>query len=95
MGGSPPTRCDAVTASEELRRVIPVICSTISKLQFPFPWTRKARSPAKPSPWGIRVVTTLAAPIRTRRWTPLAETGAGYVAMHMQGTRKPCKATPL
>lgn len=85
-----------VTASEELRRVIPVVAALSQKLRIPISVdTRKAQVAREALAVGASVVNDVAAADPDPAMdTVLAETGAGYVAMHMQGTPETMQSHP-
>jgi dihydropteroate synthase len=85
-----------VSETEEMRRVLPVIKALAGKLSVPIsidtlkPEVAKAAIAA-----GASIVNDIAAN-RTDEamWRLVAETGAGYVAMHMQGNPQTMQASP-
>jgi len=87
----------AVSEAEELRRVIPVIEGLVARTQVPLsidtikPAVARAALAA-----GASMVNDIAANRDdTAMWRVVAETGAGYVAMHMQGLPQTMQAHPV
>src|SRR3569833_399100 len=95
-GESTRPRATPVLEAEELRRVIPVIEQLAARVKIPVsidtmdPAVARAASAA-----GASIVNDIAA-IRTEdaMWRVVAETGAAYVLMHMQGTPPTMQANP-
>src|SRR6185312_13101535 len=87
----------SVSEAEELRRVIPVIQVLASRIKTPIsvdsmkPTVAKAALEA-----GASIINDVAAN-RTddAMWRLVAETGAGYVVMHMQGTPQTMQTNPV
>lgn len=85
-----------VDESEELRRVLPVIEQLVGRVNIPIsidtikPAVARAALNA-----GVSIVNDVAAD-RTddTMWKLVAETGAGYVCMHRQGTPQTMQANP-
>jgi dihydropteroate synthase len=95
-GESSRPRATPVSEEEELRRVIPVIEKLAGSVAIPISIdtvkTAVAREALKA---GASVINDIAAN-RTdeKMWELAAETGAAYVAMHMQGTPKTMQDNP-
>ncbi len=95
-GESTRPRATPVGEAEELRRVIPVIERLAGKIQVPIsidttkPGVARAAIQA-----GASIVNDIAAN-RTdeEMWRLVAETGAGYVLMHMQGNPATMQESP-
>jgi len=95
-GESTHPRATPVDEEEELRRVIPVIKKLAEKISVPIsidtmkPVVARAAIDA-----GASIVNDIAAN-RTdeQMWRLVAETGAGYVLMHMQGTPQTMQQNP-
>ncbi len=88
--GGESTRPNAapVSEAEELRRVLPVFAGLSGKLQVPLSIDTMKPAVARAAiTAGAAIVNDVAAN-RTdpALWALVAETGAGYVAMHMQGS---------
>jgi len=97
--GGESTRPGAVTVSEgdELRRVIPVIEGLVARTQVPLSIDTMKPAVARAAVTaGASLVNDVAAHRSdTAMWRVVAETGAGYVAMHMQGLPTTMQAGPL
>ncbi len=96
--GGESTRPGAVPVeeSEELGRVIPVISELSKQVRVPIsvdtmkPGVAKAALEA-----GASIVNDVAANRESdEMWRLLAQTGAGYICMHMQGTPQTMQASP-
>ena len=96
--GGESTRPDAtpVSESEELRRVLPVIEALAGRINVPVsidtmkPVVARAAIQA-----GASLVNDVAAHRQEETlWRTVAESGAGYVAMHMQGTPQTMQRQP-
>jgi dihydropteroate synthase len=81
---------------EERRRVLPVIRELAAQTRVPLsidtmkPGVAEAAIEA-----GASIINDVAANRSDPAlWHVAAQSGAGYVAMHMQGTPKPCRTTP-
>src|SRR5438067_9493196 len=77
-----------VSEKEELRRVIPVIKELAAKIKVPVSLDTSKPSVARA---GIAAGASIINDVMANRtdsemWKVVAETGAGYVCMHMQGT---------
>jgi dihydropteroate synthase len=97
--GGESTRPDAgpVSESEELRRVMPVIEALAGRVQVPLsidtvkPAVARAALDA-----GVSIVNDTAANRSDDAiWRLVAESGAGYVCMHMQGTPRTMQHHPV
>ena len=89
--GSPP-----VDAEEELKRVLPVIEALRGRLSIPISIdTMKPVVAARAVAAGASIVNDVAANREDdAMWRVVAESGAGYVAMHMQGTPQTMQQNP-
>ena len=98
--GGESTRPNAVPVdeAEELRRVIPVIkeLAAVSKIPLPLSIDTMKPSVAKAAiDSGAAIVNDVAANrADPAMWRIVAETGAGYVVMHMQGTPQTMQRNP-
>ncbi|HZM05025.1 MAG TPA: dihydropteroate synthase [Candidatus Saccharimonadales bacterium] len=95
-GESSRPRATPVDEAEELRRVIPVIEGLAGKLSIPISIdTVKTGVAAKALQAGASIINDIAAN-RTdpEMWRLAAETGAGYVAVHMQGSPQTMQENP-
>jgi dihydropteroate synthase len=95
-GESTRPGAESVPEAEELRRVIPVIEHLASRTRVPIsidtlkPGVAKAALAA-----GASIVNDVAANRPDgAMWREVAEAGAGYVCMHMQGTPQTMQAAP-
>ena len=96
--GGESTRPNAtpVSEAEELRRVLPVIGELAARVTVPISIDTQKPAVARAAlAAGAAVVNDIAAN-RTDEamWRIVAKTGAGYVAMHMQGTPQTMQANP-
>jgi dihydropteroate synthase len=96
-GESTRPRAVPVEEAEERRRVLPVIEQLASCIKVPIsidtmkPGVARAALEA-----GASIVNDVAAcNADERMWRVVAETGAGYVCMHMQGTPQTMQANPV
>jgi dihydropteroate synthase len=95
-GESTRPRATSVAEEEELRRVIPVIRALARQVKVPISIdTMKAGVARAAVDAGATIINDIAAN-RTERemWRVVAETGAGYVLMHMQGTPQTMQENP-
>jgi len=96
--GGESTRPGAVPVAEaeELRRVLPVIEGLAGQVRVPISIdTMKEKVAREAVRAGASVVNDIAANRKERRmWRLVAETGAGYVCVHMQGTPQTMQANP-
>ena len=85
-----------VSEEEECGRVVPVIAGLASRCQAMISVdTRKAGVARRAVELGACIVNDVgAAARRPELWKVVAETGAGYVLMHMQGTPETMQLTP-
>lgn len=95
-GESTRPKAPPVSEAEELRRVIPVIAALAPQVKVPIsidtvkPAVAKAAIAA-----GASIVNDIAANREdSAMWETVAETGAGYIAMHMQGTPQTMQNAP-
>ena len=95
-GESTRPRATPVSEAEELRRVLPVIEQLAGKMELPIsidtvkPAVARAAIKA-----GASIVNDIAANRADEEmWRVVAESGAGYVAMHMQGTPPTMQENP-
>jgi len=96
-GESTRPRATPVPEDEELRRVIPVIEQLAARVKIPLsidtmkPGVARAAIAA-----GASIVNDVAANRdNDAMWRVVAETGAGYVLMHMQGTPQTMQVNPI
>jgi dihydropteroate synthase len=96
--GGESTRPNAqpVEEAEELRRVIPVVAALAGKLKVPISVdTMKPAVAEAALDAGASIVNDVAANrADATMWRVVAKTGAGYVAMHMQGTPQTMQSKP-
>jgi dihydropteroate synthase len=85
-----------VTETEELKRVIPVIEQLAARLSIPISIdTVKAAVAREALRAGASVINDIAANRSDEEmWRVAAESGAGYVAMHMQGSPQTMQVNP-
>jgi dihydropteroate synthase len=95
-GESTRPRATPVDEQEELRRVIPVIEQLVGKIKIPIsidtmkPGVARAAIQA-----GASIINDIAANRdEEEMWRVIAETRAGYVLMHMQGTPQTMQQNP-
>jgi dihydropteroate synthase len=96
-GESTRPGAEPVSEAEELRRVLPVIEGLAGKIQAPISVDTMKPAVARAAlEAGASIVNDVAAN-RTGddMWRLVAETGAGYVVMHMQGTPQTMQAKPV
>lgn len=96
-GESTRPNAEPVSEAEELRRVIPVIKELAARVKVPLSIdTMKLAVAHAALAAGASIVNDVAAN-RTddSMWRLVAETGAGYVAMHMQGTPQTMQKKPV
>lgn len=96
-GESTRPGAQSVTEAEELSRVLPVIEGLAGRLKIPLSIdTQKASVAEAAIKAGASIVNDVgAAHSGDRMWELLARTGAGYVAMHMQGTPVTMQTNPV
>ena len=95
-GESTRPRATPVLEAEELRRVIPVIEQLAARVKIPISIDTMKPAVARAAiAAGASIVNDIAAN-RTEdaMWRVVAETGAAYVLMHMQGTPPTMQANP-
>ena len=97
--GGESTRPDAtpVDEREELRRVLPVIEALSSRIKVPVSIDTMKPAVARA---GIQAGASFVNDVAANRqdealWRVVAESGAGYVAMHMQGTPQTMQRRPV
>ena len=85
-----------VSEAEELRRVIPVIEGLAARTQLPLSIDTMKPAVARAAlAAGASIVNDIAANREdAAMWRVVAETGAGYVAMHMQGLPQTMQSRP-
>lgn len=95
-GESTRPRATPVSEAEELRRVIPVIEQLATRLKIPISIDTMKPAVARAAiAAGASIVNDVAANREDdAMWRVVAETGAGYVLMHMQGTPQTMQANP-
>ncbi|HTL56356.1 MAG TPA: dihydropteroate synthase [Candidatus Limnocylindrales bacterium] len=97
--GGESTRPGAVpvTEAEELRRVMPVLEQLSGRLTIPISIdTMKVEVARRALAAGASIVNDVAANREDRSiWELVAESGAGYVCMHMQGTPQTMQINPV
>jgi dihydropteroate synthase len=95
-GESTRPRATPVPEAEELRRVIPVIEQLATRLKIPLSIDTMKPAVARAAiAAGASIVNDVAANREDdAMWRVVAESGAGYVLMHMQGTPQTMQANP-
>lgn len=95
-GESTRPRANPVSESEELRRVIPVIEQLASRVKIPLSIDTMKPAVARAAvEAGASIVNDIGANrVDDSMWQVVAETGAAYVLMHMQGTPQTMQANP-
>ncbi len=96
-GESTRPRATPVSEAEELRRVIPVIEQLAARVKIPISIDTMKPSVARAAiAAGASIVNDIAAN-RTddAMWRVVAESGAGYILMHMQGTPQTMQDKPV
>ncbi len=85
-----------VTEAEELRRVLPVIEALAGQVKVPLSIdTQKPAVARSALAAGVAIVNDIAAAqAQPGMWAAVAEAGAGYVTMHMQGTPQTMQLAP-
>jgi dihydropteroate synthase len=96
-GESTRPGAEPVSETEELRRVMPVIEALSSRVKVPLSIDTIKPSVAKAAlAAGASMVNDIAASrSEEMMWRVVAEAGAGYVCMHMQGTPQTMQANPV
>lgn len=87
---------EPVTEAEELRRVLPVLCGLAGRISVPLSIDTQKPGVAREA---LAAGASLVNDVRANRteetmWELVAETGAGYVAMHMLGTPQTMQIEP-
>src|SRR4051794_15983084 len=95
-GESTRPRATPVDEAEELRRVIPVIEQLAARVKIPLSIDTMKPAVARAAiAAGAAIVNDVAANREDdAMWRVVAESGAGYVAMHMQGTPQTMQVEP-
>lgn len=95
-GESTRPRATPVDEQEELRRVIPVIEQLVGKIKIPVSIDTMKPAVARAAiQAGASIINDIAANRdEEEMWRVVAETGAGYVLMHMQGTPQTMQQNP-
>jgi len=96
-GESTRPRATPVPESEELRRVIPVIEQLAARVKIPISIDTMKPAVARAAiAAGASIVNDVAANREDdAMWRVVAESGAGYVLMHMQGTPQTMQVRPV
>jgi len=96
-GESTRPQAEPVSEAEELRRVIPVIEGLAARVKAPISIDTMKPAVARAAlAAGASLVNDVAANREDdAMWRLVAETGAGYVAMHMQGTPQTMQTNPV
>jgi dihydropteroate synthase len=95
-GESTRPGAEPVGEEEELQRVVPIVKKLVRKLAIPISVdTMKPEVARAAVEAGASIVNDVAANRNDpAMWRLIAETGAGYVAMHMQGAPRTMQAKP-
>jgi dihydropteroate synthase len=95
-GESTRPRAEPVSESEELRRVLPVIEGLVGRIKVPISIDTMKPAVARAAlQAGASIVNDVAANReQDEMWRLVAERGAGYVCLHMQGTPATMQAAP-
>jgi dihydropteroate synthase len=95
-GESTRPRATPVDEAEELRRVIPVIETLAGEIDIPMSIDTQKPAVARAAlEAGASIVNDIGANrVDDSMWRVVAETNAGYVCMHMQGTPETMQAAP-
>ena len=97
--GGESTRPNAtpVSETEELRRILPVIEQLVAQLRVPISIDTQKPAVARAAlEAGASIVNDIAANrSNDEMWRVVAECGAGYVAMHCQGTPQTMQTAPV
>src|ERR1043166_5414265 len=98
-GGGESTRpgAEPVSESEELRRVLPVIEGLAARVKVPVSIDTQKPAVARAA---LRAGASIVNDIAANRagpamWGAVAETAAGYVCVHMQGTPQTMQLNPV
>lgn len=86
----------SVPEEEELRRVVPVLTKLAGRLKIPMSIDTMKPGVARAAlDLGVSIVNDVAASRMTDvMWRLVAESGAGYVVMHMQGSPQTMQSSP-
>ncbi len=95
-GESTRPKAAPVSEGEELRRVLPVIEALAGQVKIPISIDTMKPSVARAA---LRAGASIVNDVAANRddadmWRAVADSGAGYVAMHMQGTPQTMQAAP-
>ncbi len=95
-GESPRPHAEAVSEAEELRRVLPVIQQLAGRVKTPISIDTQKPAVARAAlDAGASLVNDIAANrVEDAMWRVVAQAGAGYVALHMQGTPQTMQLNP-
>jgi dihydropteroate synthase len=94
-GESTRPRATPVSLEEELRRVMPVLEGLKQRVKTPISIdTMKPEVARRAVQAGACLINDISAGGNERMWEVAAETGAGYVAMHMQGRPQNMQENP-
>ena len=95
-GESSRPEAAVVDEAEELRRVIPVIEQLAARVKIPISIDTQKPAVARAAlAAGASIVNDIAANrVDESMWCLVAETGAGYICMHMQGTPQTMQQNP-
>lgn len=95
-GESTRPRAVPVDEAEECRRVLPVLETLLSQTKVLISVdTQKESVALRALEAGAHIINDIAASVaKPRLWQALASTGAGYIAMHMQGSPQTMQANP-
>jgi dihydropteroate synthase len=88
-GESTRPGAEPVSEDEELRRVVPVVAELSKKVRVSVDTTKRAVALAS-----IEAGATLVNDVSASLWEVAAESGAGWVAMHMQGLPRTMQSDP-
>jgi len=96
-GESTRPKAEPVSEAEELRRVIPVITALAGRVKIPISIDTMKPAVARAA---LRAGASIINDVGANRagdemWRLAAETGAGYVLMHMQGTPQTMQTNPV
>ena len=95
-GESTRPKAAPVSETEELRRVLPVIEALAGQVKIPLSIDTMKPSVARAA---LRAGASIVNDVAAHRdegdmWRAIAEAGAGYIAMHMQGTPQTMQSAP-
>jgi dihydropteroate synthase len=96
-GESTRPKAASVSETEELRRVLPVIERLAGQIKVPISIDTMKPAVARAALGaGVSLVNDVAASRQdVEMWQVVAEAGAGYIAMHMQGTPQTMQQNPV